>query len=136
MNKWSFARWHQCALPFAFTAPRQNSVNTCDIMLCWTHQVHIPMHTLISLAIFAQLTAETPYILHWAAPFPLKIVPCHGGSGPLSNIFLLGSTQVHNPNISVGSAVFAGLKIVTDRSTDRPGYSVCNNRLHLCTRAS
>ena len=30
------------------------------------------------------------------------------------------------------SAVFAGLTIVTDRLTDRPRYSICNNRLHLC----
>ena len=32
-----------------------------------------------------------------------------------------GSTRVHNPNgISIGSAVFARLTIVTDRPTNRP----------------
>ena len=41
------------------------------------------------------------------------------------------SQCVHNPKgISIGSAVFAGLTIVTDRqrdrSTDRPRYSICN----------
>ena len=32
-----------------------------------------------SSAIFAQVTAECPYILQWDAPFPLKIAPSHGG---------------------------------------------------------
>jgi len=42
------------------------------------------------------------------------------------------ATQAHNPNgISIGSAVFAGLTTVTDRQTDTPHYSVCNNRPHL-----
>jgi len=32
-------------------------------------------------------------------------------------------TRVDNPNgISIGSAVFAGLTVVTDRPTDRPTY--------------
>jgi len=35
-------------------------------------------------------------------------------------------------DITIGSAVFAELTIVTDRPTDRPArYSVCNNRPHL-----
>jgi len=38
-------------------------------------------------------------------------------------------TPVHG--ISIGSAVFAGLTVVTDRQTDRPRYSVCSNRPHL-----
>jgi len=28
--------------------------------------------------VFAQLTAESPYTLQWAAPFLLKIAPLHG----------------------------------------------------------
>jgi len=52
------------------------------------------------------------------------------------NTCFLGPTRVHDPNgISIGSAVFAGLTIVTDRQTerqtDRPRYSVCNNTLYL-----
>jgi len=36
--------------------------------------------------------------------------------------------------ISIASAVFAGLtRCQTDRQTDRPGYSVGNNRQHLRT---
>jgi len=54
-------------------------------------------------------------------PFPLKIVPSHGGCWPTSNTWFLGPTRVLNPNgISIGSAVFAGLTTVTDRETDRP----------------
>jgi len=64
--------------------------------------------------------------------FPLKIAPSHGGFGPPSNTWFLGLTQVHNPNgISISSVVFAGLRILTDRHTNRPRYSVCNNRPHL-----
>jgi len=65
------------------------------------------------------------------------------------NTFFLGPTRlttVHNPNgISIGSAVFAGLTVVTNRQTDRPTnrqiqihrkflkrYSLCN-RPHLRT---
>ena len=48
----------------------------------------------------------------------------------------LGPIRVHDPNgILIGSAVFTGLTIVTDgptnRPTDRPRYSVCNNKPHL-----
>jgi len=64
---------------------------------------------------FAQLTAESPCTLQWAATFPLKIAPSHEGSGSLSNTRFLGLTRTHNPNeILIGSAVFAGLTTVTD----------------------
>ena len=56
-----------------------------------------------------------------------------------SNTRFLGPfwpTQVHIANgISIGSAVFAGLMVVIDRSTDRkknkPRYFDCNSRPHL-----
>jgi len=52
-----------------------------------------------------------------------------------SNTGFLGSTRVRIPNgISIGSAVFAGLTVVTDRQTDRPRYSAGNNRPHLRTQ--
>jgi len=68
-------------------------------------------------------------------PFPLSIASSHWGSGPRSNTWFPGPTQVHIPNdISIGSAVFARLTIVADRQTNRPRYSVCNNRPRLrCT---
>jgi len=43
-----------------------------------------------------------------------------GGSGPPSNTWFPGPTQVLDPNgSSIGAAVFAGLTSVTDRQTDR-----------------
>ena len=59
--------------------------------------------------------------------------PCCATCTP-SNTCFLWPIRVHNPNgISIGSAVFAGLTIVTDGLTDRPRYSVCNNKTHLCS---
>jgi len=46
-------------------------------------------------------------------------MPSHGGPGPPSNTLFPGLTCILNPNgISIGSAVFAGLTIVTDQPTD------------------
>jgi len=51
---------------------------------------------------------------------PLKIAPVHGVSGPPSNTWFLGPTLVHTRNgISIGSAVLARIKTVTDWPTDR-----------------
>ena len=59
--------------------------------------------------------------------------PCCATCTP-SNTCFFWPIRVHNPNgISIGSAVFAGLTIVTDGLTDRPRYSVCNNKTHLCS---
>jgi len=45
---------------------------------------------------------------------------------------ILGPTRVHNPNgISVGSSVYAGLKIVTNRPTGHRPHYIGNNRPHL-----
>jgi len=57
---------------------------------------------------------------------------------PQSNTCFPGPTRVHNPSgTSIGAAVFAGLTTVTDRATDRqtdrPHYSVCNNWPHQRT---
>jgi len=52
-----------------------------------------------------------------------------GTLNPTQSVNQLDSTpQTASRLVSV---VFAGLKIVTDRQTDTPRYSVCNNRLHL-----
>jgi len=41
-----------------------------------------------------------------------------------SNAWFLGPTRAQNSNgISIGSAVFAGLTIVSDRQTDQPHYT-------------
>ena len=54
-----------------------------------------------------------------------------GGSGPPSNTWFPGPTQVLNPNgSSIGSAVFAGLS-VTDRQTDHATRSVRIGRIYV-----
>jgi len=98
-----FARCRQCA-PLCFLGLPRTYIQNCIS---------------IGSAVFAQLTAECPYTLQWAASSPLKTAPLHWGSGPLSKTWFLGPTRVHNPNgISIGSAVFVGLTKVTDRQTD------------------
>jgi len=63
-------------------------------------------------AVFAQTTVE------WDAHSNQKFLPSHGGSGPPSNTWFPGPTQVLNPKgSSIGAAVFAGLTSVTDRQT-------------------
>ena len=77
-------------------------------------------------------TADWPYTLEWAASFPQNcpfpwgnVDPdlTHGSFGQPKPITQTASQSVH--------LFFAGLKTVTDRPTDRPCYSVCNNRPHL-----
>jgi len=82
---------------------------------------HYQNGVFISLAIFAQLTAETAYTLQWAAPFPPRNCLFTWGSGPSSNTWFRGPTRLHITNgISDGLAIFAGLKIKvrTDSSTE------------------
>ena len=95
------------------------------------HPTHHPKHHLDRLSRFALLSAESPYTLQWAAPFPIKIVPSHGISGLHLIHSFLGPPESTTQTAS--RSVFAGLTIVTDRPTDKPHYSVCNNRPHLRT---
>ena len=61
-------------------------------------------------------------------------VPSRGGSGPPHLTQFLGPTQVHiAEGISIGSAVFAGLTVVTGVQTNRSRYSVCSNRPYLAS---
>ena len=93
-------------------------------------RVHSPNGKSICSAVSVQLTAESPYTLQWDAPFSLKIVPSHGGSGPHIIHGSVGPpTRVLNPNaISIGSAVLAGL---TDRPTDHATRSVIIDRIYV-----
>ena len=122
---------------------------------------HNPNITTIVLAVFAQVTAECAYTLPWAPLSRKSALPM--GIWTLYLTRFLEPIRAHNPNsISIGSAIFAhmtiecpytlqwdvpflpqncpspsaifaGLTSVTNRPTDRPRYSVSNNRLHLCT---
>jgi len=71
---------------------------------------------------FPQLTTDSAYTLQCTTLSCLKIVPSHKGIWDLdpSNRWFIGPTQVLNPSgILIGSAVFAGLTIMTDRQTDK-----------------
>ena len=62
-------------------------------------------------------------------PFPPQNCPFPWGIWTPSNTWFPRPTRVLNPNgISIGSAVLGGLTSVTNRQTDRPRYSVGNNR--------
>ena len=108
-------------------APMYTPSNTCLLGLCpRPHPKHLNRFSRFCTA----HSSELIYFTISRPLFPLKL-PLSRGSG-LS--WFLGPTWVHNPNcVSIGSADFAGLTIVTDRSTDRSRYSVCNNRPHLRT---
>jgi len=113
----------------------------------WTHLLHASLGSPESTSQTAPQSVQ-PFLHSSRQSVPIvyngpllscSTLPLTMGSAPTSNTCFLESTRVHNPNgISVGSAVFAGLTSVTDRQTDwptdRPRYSVCNNRLHLCVQ--
>jgi len=60
-------------------------VQDTNIWFLGPTRVHIPNGVSIGSAVFAQLTAERPYTLQWATPFPppLKIAHSHGHLGPI-----------------------------------------------------
>ena len=92
--------------------------NTCFL---GPTRVNNPNGMSIGSAVFAQLTAEHPDTLQWAAP-------SHGRSAPPHNTWFLGPD--HNPNdILIGLAIFAGLTSSTDRQT----YRLTANTTHLVT---
>jgi len=83
--------------------------------------------------LFGEIMAECPYTLQWAAlrpqncPFPWVDVD------PLLIMFFR-PTRVLNPNdISIGSAVFAGLTTVTGISTERPTDHCTRSVTIVCT---
>ena len=61
----------------------------------------------------------------WASP----CITLPKSAGPPSNTWFLGPSRVHVPNgSSIGSSVFAGFTLVTNRLADRPRYT-CSNRV-------
>jgi len=80
------------------------------------------------------LMPDIPHTSQWAGDVPPKL-----GSRPEPNTWFLGLTRVRAPNgISIGSAVFAQLIVVSDQETDRHtdhATSVATDRiraLHGC----
>jgi len=94
-------------------------------------RVHIPRH-LDRFSRFCTAHGRAFLYVTKGHPFPQNC-PFPWGIWTLSNSRFFGSTRVHNPNnISISSAAFAGLTIVTDRQI-RPRY-IGNNR--PCLRSS
>jgi len=82
--------------------------NTIELVFLRPTPDHSPNGKSTRSAILAQLTAESPYTYNglFFSP-PKKIAPCHGGSGPPSNIWFPVPTRVLNPNgISILSSRF------------------------------
>jgi len=74
---------------------------------------------------------SVPILCNGMPLFPQNLISPWGDLDPY-NTWFSGPTRVLKPNgTSIGSAVFAGLTSVADRQTDKPRYSVCNNRPHL-----
>jgi len=90
----------------------------------------------IGSAVFAQLTGECPYTLQWAAPSPSKLPLPIGRSGPHLTHDSLGRWA--HPSLPSKRHLDRFSRFCRahycDRQTDRPRYSVCNNRPHLRTQ--
>ena len=79
---------------------------TIQYMIPWAHPSPQPKRHLDR---FSRIRTKCRYTLQWDAPFPLKIAPSRGRSGPPTNTLFLGPTTVLNPNsMSIGAAVLQG----------------------------
>jgi len=117
-----FTRWRQCAFPCGQNW--RQLANTIELVL---PSVNPSPKSKWQIDQFIHSCTDQ---LQWAV-LTLKLLLALGIWIP-SNTWFRGPIQVLKPNgISIGSAIFAGLTSVTDRQTDRPHYSVGNNRLHL-----
>ena len=92
---------------------------------------HNPNSILLGSAVSAQITAECAYAVQWDAPFPLKFAPSHGGSGPYLIHGSLGPPESSTQTASRSVQPFLQGSVVWQ--TNRPLYSVGNNRPRLCT---
>jgi len=89
-------------------------------------RVHNPNGKSTRSAVLAELTAETSYTYNGLF-FP-QTCPLAWGIWTPSNTWFPGPTRVLNPNgISIGSAVLQSSLVW---ETDKPHYSVGNNRPH------
>jgi len=117
-----------------FNGIRQVAPVWPSLNICFPGPIQVQIANGISIgsAVFAQLTAVSPYTLQWTTLSPPQNCPFPWGIWPPSNTGFLGPIQAHNPNgISIGSAVFA--PHYCERQTDRPRYLVCNDRPLRCT---
>jgi len=91
-----------------------------------------PKRYLYLFSCFLHSSRQRVLIFYNGSPLFPQNCPFARGICTPSNTWCFWPTRVHNLNgISIGSAIFARLTTVTDRQTDRPRCSVCNNRAHL-----
>ena len=95
-------------------------------MVLWTQLTQHPKLHLDHYRRFCTDHGRESYTLRWATIFPLKIAPSRGVSGPPSNTWFTGPTQVHTPNgISIGSVILQCWQLWrTDWQTDHTTLSV------------
>jgi len=86
----------------------------------------------IGSAVFLGFTAEWPYTLLWAAPFPPKLLL---PMGDLDTHLTHGSFGSPESSTQIASWLVQQFLqgSLLRQTTDGPWYSVGNNRLHLCT---
>ena len=134
--------WHQAASPphmagsIVFASWRQCAPHVIHVMLPWPTRLHIPNDTSIGSAAFAQLRAKSSYILQWAAPSPSKLpLPMGLDPGPHLIHGFLGQPDSSTKTASRSVQPFSQDSLLSegDRQTDRPRYSVGNNKPHLRT---
>jgi len=92
----------------------------------------------IGSAVFAQMTIiECPYALQWDAPFPSKIAPSHGGSGPHLIHGSLGPTEssMQTASRSVQPFLQGSLVWQTDQQTDHATRSITIGHIYVRSTA-
>jgi len=74
---------------------------------------------LVPTAVHNQTACRLGQPFFWSSPESLPIIYNWGDDVPPTNTWSLGPTQVHHPNSNgVGSAVFAGVTLVSNIETD------------------
>jgi len=107
-----------------------NDTSKSDTSSSETRYVYIVK---IGSTVFAQPTAERPYRLLYSGPPSLRPQNCPFPWVDLDRIFIRDSLGPSEPTAQTASLSIQPF-LVTDRPTDRPRYSVCNNRPHLRTQ--
>jgi len=128
--------WRQCALPLEQMGTTWRiRLNSCFLR---PTRVHNPNGKSIGSAVFAQLTADCPYTLQWE-PLSPKLPLSKGYQDHHLTHNFLGHPSTQPSGISIGSAVFAGLILVSqterDRQTDHDIWLVTIGRIYLRSTA-
>jgi len=131
-----FTRWRQCAFPCRHIgATWRIRLNLCFLQPTW---VHNPNGKFISLAVFAQLTAESPYTYNGLF-FPPKLPSRWGYLDSHLIHDSLGPPQSSTQTVSQSIQPFLQGWLVwqtdrpTDRLTDHAIWSVTIYHIYVCS---